>query len=147
MVFLSLLFCRVNAKYASKEHKKNKYLKKCHYHEEKDPYCPNFRLGYIANQARENFSELCRTVSMRLSVVGLVKTVSGWMEYVLPLYSVCLIFHTPTTPEVILVILGPWVKHRHRSCTFFLFLFCCHFHILKTSEFEGLIFSLVIGDG
>ncbi|XP_017269225.1 P2X purinoceptor 2 [Kryptolebias marmoratus] len=52
---------RVNAKYASKGHKKHKYLKKCHYHEETDPYCPNFRLGYIANQARENFSELCRT--------------------------------------------------------------------------------------
>uniref|UniRef100_A0A8C7ZGL9 P2X purinoceptor n=1 Tax=Oryzias sinensis TaxID=183150 RepID=A0A8C7ZGL9_9TELE len=26
-----------------------------------DPYCPNFRLGYIASQARESFSELCRT--------------------------------------------------------------------------------------
>lgn len=57
-------FCRVNAKYASKGSKKHKYLKKCHYHEETDPYCPNFRLGYIANQARENFSELCRTVSI-----------------------------------------------------------------------------------
>uniref|UniRef100_A0A8C4H2X3 P2X purinoceptor n=1 Tax=Dicentrarchus labrax TaxID=13489 RepID=A0A8C4H2X3_DICLA len=38
-----------------------KYLNKCHYDEEKEPYCPNFRLGYIADQARENFSELCRT--------------------------------------------------------------------------------------
>lgn len=41
----------------------HKYLNKCHYDEEKEPYCPNFRLGYIAEQARENFSELCRTVS------------------------------------------------------------------------------------
>ncbi|XP_008416951.1 P2X purinoceptor 2 isoform X1 [Poecilia reticulata] len=41
--------------------KTKKYLKRCHYHEENAPYCPNFRLGYIANQARENFTELCRT--------------------------------------------------------------------------------------
>lgn len=41
-----------------------KYLSKCLYDEEKEPYCPNFRLGYIADQARENFSELCRTVSI-----------------------------------------------------------------------------------
>ncbi|XP_041855846.1 P2X purinoceptor 2 [Melanotaenia boesemani] len=40
---------------------RKRYLNKCHYHEEKEPYCPNFRLGYIANQARENFTELCRT--------------------------------------------------------------------------------------
>ncbi|XP_062310474.1 P2X purinoceptor 2 [Osmerus eperlanus] len=38
-----------------------KYLNKCHYHEEKAPYCPVFRLGYIAEQAREKFSELCKT--------------------------------------------------------------------------------------
>ncbi|XP_072243081.1 P2X purinoceptor 2 [Leuresthes tenuis] len=41
--------------------KKKRYLNKCHYDEDKEPYCPNFRLGYIANQARENFTELCRT--------------------------------------------------------------------------------------
>ncbi|KAM4577355.1 P2X purinoceptor 2 [Odontesthes bonariensis] len=41
--------------------KKKRYLNKCHYHEDEDPYCPNFRLGYIANQARENFTELCST--------------------------------------------------------------------------------------
>ncbi|XP_028852431.1 P2X purinoceptor 2 [Denticeps clupeoides] len=38
-----------------------KYLNKCHYNEETHPYCPVFRLGYIAEQAREKFSELCRT--------------------------------------------------------------------------------------
>ncbi|XP_010875042.2 P2X purinoceptor 2 [Esox lucius] len=38
-----------------------KYLKKCHYDEKNHPYCPNFRLGYIAEQAREKFSELCKT--------------------------------------------------------------------------------------
>ncbi|XP_035022313.1 P2X purinoceptor 2 [Hippoglossus stenolepis] len=38
-----------------------KYLSKCHYDEETDPYCPKFRLGYIANKARENFTELCKT--------------------------------------------------------------------------------------
>uniref|UniRef100_A0A673Y639 P2X purinoceptor n=1 Tax=Salmo trutta TaxID=8032 RepID=A0A673Y639_SALTR len=46
-----------------KPNKRNgqKYLNKCHYNEKKHPYCPIFRLGYIAEQAREKFSELCRT--------------------------------------------------------------------------------------
>ncbi|KAM3868283.1 P2X purinoceptor 2 [Diretmus argenteus] len=44
-----------------KKRNKPKYLNKCHYDAEKEPYCPNFRLGYIADQAREKFSELCRT--------------------------------------------------------------------------------------
>ncbi|XP_035513624.1 P2X purinoceptor 2 [Morone saxatilis] len=52
---------RGNIKDASNKREMQKYLNKCHYDEEKDPYCPNFRLGYIADQARENFSELCRT--------------------------------------------------------------------------------------
>ncbi|KAM9361054.1 P2X purinoceptor 2 isoform 2-T2 [Symphorus nematophorus] len=52
---------RGNIKDASNKRDMQKYLNKCHYHEEKEPYCPNFRLGYIADQARENFSELCRT--------------------------------------------------------------------------------------
>uniref|UniRef100_A0A673CW90 P2X purinoceptor n=1 Tax=Sphaeramia orbicularis TaxID=375764 RepID=A0A673CW90_9TELE len=46
---------------ASNKRDMHKYLNKCHYDEENEPYCPNFRLGYIANQARENFNELCRT--------------------------------------------------------------------------------------
>lgn len=46
-----------------------KYLNKCHYDEDKEPYCPNFRLGYIAEKARENFSELCRTVSSKCFVL------------------------------------------------------------------------------
>ncbi|XP_063050395.1 P2X purinoceptor 2 [Engraulis encrasicolus] len=41
--------------------KKVKYMPRCHYNEETHPYCPVFRLGYIAEQAREEFSELCRT--------------------------------------------------------------------------------------
>ncbi|XP_020505587.1 P2X purinoceptor 2 [Labrus bergylta] len=52
---------RGNIKDASTKREVRKYLNRCHYDEEKDPYCPNFRLGYIAKQARENFSELCRT--------------------------------------------------------------------------------------
>nr|XP_057926346.1 P2X purinoceptor 2 isoform X1 [Doryrhamphus excisus] len=52
---------RGNIKGASNKRKRHKYLNKCHYDEEKEPYCPNFQLGYIAHQARENFSELCRT--------------------------------------------------------------------------------------
>ncbi|XP_029367202.1 P2X purinoceptor 2 [Echeneis naucrates] len=52
---------RGNVKDASNKRTLQKYLSKCHYDEEKEPYCPNFRLGYIAHQAKENFSELCRT--------------------------------------------------------------------------------------
>ncbi|XP_028270562.1 P2X purinoceptor 2 [Parambassis ranga] len=52
---------RGNIMKTSSKRNLHKYLKKCHYHEEKEPYCPNFRLGYIADQARENFSDLCRT--------------------------------------------------------------------------------------
>ncbi|XP_049435322.1 P2X purinoceptor 2 isoform X1 [Epinephelus fuscoguttatus] len=52
---------RGNIKDASNKRDMQKYLNKCHYHEEKEPYCPNFRLGYIADQARENFTELCKT--------------------------------------------------------------------------------------
>ncbi|XP_068594611.1 P2X purinoceptor 2 [Brachionichthys hirsutus] len=52
---------RGNIKGASNRRNMQKYLKKCHYDEDKDPYCPNFRLGYIAEKARESFSELCRT--------------------------------------------------------------------------------------
>ncbi|KAJ3603694.1 hypothetical protein NHX12_028438 [Muraenolepis orangiensis] len=52
---------RLNTKDASNKRMRRKYLNKCHYDEEKEPYCPIFRLGYIAEQARENFAELCRT--------------------------------------------------------------------------------------
>lgn len=62
---LVLVFCRGNIKDASNKRDMQKYLNKCQYHEEKEPYCPNFRLGYIAHKARENFTELCRTVSKR----------------------------------------------------------------------------------
>lgn len=53
------LFIRGN----TRPRKKVKYMPRCHYNEETHPYCPVFRLGYIAEQAREEFSELCRTVS------------------------------------------------------------------------------------
>ncbi|TKS78773.1 P2X purinoceptor 2 [Collichthys lucidus] len=52
---------RGNIKDASNKRDMQKYLNKCHYDEEKEPYCPNFRLGYIADKARESFSQLCRT--------------------------------------------------------------------------------------
>ncbi|XP_017560497.2 P2X purinoceptor 2 [Pygocentrus nattereri] len=41
--------------------RKPKKLLKCNYHPDTNPYCPVFKLGYIAEQAREKFSELCRT--------------------------------------------------------------------------------------
>ncbi|XP_076845909.1 P2X purinoceptor 2 [Brachyhypopomus gauderio] len=49
---------RVNIKPGLRKPKK---LLKCHYNSETNPYCPVFRLGYIAEQAKEKFSELCRT--------------------------------------------------------------------------------------
>ncbi|XP_077942837.1 P2X purinoceptor 2 [Gasterosteus aculeatus] len=52
---------RGNIKDARSKRDIQKYLSRCHYNEEKEPYCPNFRLGYIADQAGEDFSELCRT--------------------------------------------------------------------------------------
>uniref|UniRef100_A0A672G6C4 P2X purinoceptor n=1 Tax=Salarias fasciatus TaxID=181472 RepID=A0A672G6C4_SALFA len=52
---------RGNIKNDLKKRDLQKYLSKCQYDEEKEPYCPNFRLGYIAKQARENFNELCKT--------------------------------------------------------------------------------------
>ncbi|KAM4616359.1 P2X purinoceptor 2 [Polymixia lowei] len=52
---------RGNIKEASNKRNRQKYLSKCLYDEVKEPYCPNFRLGYIADQAREKFSDLCST--------------------------------------------------------------------------------------
>uniref|UniRef100_A0A667YL37 P2X purinoceptor n=1 Tax=Myripristis murdjan TaxID=586833 RepID=A0A667YL37_9TELE len=52
---------RGNIKESPNRRNRQRYLSKCHYDEEKEPYCPIFRLGYIANKAREKFSELCRT--------------------------------------------------------------------------------------
>ncbi|KAG8012053.1 P2X purinoceptor 2 [Nibea albiflora] len=52
---------RGNIKEAANKRDMHKYLNKCHYDEEKEPYCPNFRLGYIAEKARESFSKLCKT--------------------------------------------------------------------------------------
>ncbi|XP_069870246.1 P2X purinoceptor 2-like [Dipodomys merriami] len=34
------------------------YLKRCTFERDRDPYCPIFRLGFIADQAGENFTEL-----------------------------------------------------------------------------------------
>ncbi len=66
-----------------------RYLSKCHYDEEREPYCPNFRLGFIAEQARENFSELCRTVSVTLQCVQMFK----FIRLSLPMAENCLIIH------------------------------------------------------
>ncbi|XP_008851956.1 P2X purinoceptor 2 isoform X7 [Nannospalax galili] len=37
---------------------KNDYLKHCTFDQDSDPYCPIFRLGFIVEQAGENFTEL-----------------------------------------------------------------------------------------
>lgn len=44
------------------ENRKDGYLKHCTFHEVSDLYCPIFKLGYIVEQAGENFTELAHTV-------------------------------------------------------------------------------------
>ncbi|XP_055017798.1 P2X purinoceptor 2 [Boleophthalmus pectinirostris] len=61
ILFPKFKVLRGNTKHAENKTMLRKYLKKCHYDEEKEPYCPNFKLGYIANKAREDFKELCLT--------------------------------------------------------------------------------------
>ncbi|XP_055405621.1 P2X purinoceptor 2 isoform X1 [Bubalus kerabau] len=43
------------------ENRKGGYLKHCTFHKVSDLYCPIFKLGYIVEQAGENFTELAHT--------------------------------------------------------------------------------------
>ncbi|XP_020929606.1 P2X purinoceptor 2 isoform X3 [Sus scrofa] len=43
------------------ENRKDGYLRHCTFHEVSDLYCPIFKLGYIVEQAGENFTELAHT--------------------------------------------------------------------------------------
>ncbi|XP_077619735.1 P2X purinoceptor 2 [Crocuta crocuta] len=43
------------------EHRKDGYLKRCTFDEASDLYCPIFKLGFIVEQAGENFTELAHT--------------------------------------------------------------------------------------
>ncbi|XP_004415016.1 PREDICTED: P2X purinoceptor 2 isoform X2 [Odobenus rosmarus divergens] len=43
------------------EHRKDGYLKRCTFDEVSDLYCPIFKLGFIVEQAGENFTELAHT--------------------------------------------------------------------------------------
>ncbi|XP_070076592.1 P2X purinoceptor 2 isoform X1 [Equus caballus] len=43
------------------ENRKDGYLKRCTFHEVSDLYCPIFKLGFIVEQAGENFTELAHT--------------------------------------------------------------------------------------
>lgn len=40
-----------------------KNLKHCTFDQDSDPYCPIFKLGFIVEQAGENFTELAHKVS------------------------------------------------------------------------------------
>lgn len=44
------------------ENRKDGYLKHCTFHEVSDLYCPIFKLGYIVEQAGENFTQLAHSV-------------------------------------------------------------------------------------
>lgn len=44
---------------------KSDYLKHCTFDQDSDPYCPIFRLGFIVEQAGENFTELAHKVRDR----------------------------------------------------------------------------------
>ncbi|XP_026101015.1 P2X purinoceptor 2-like [Carassius auratus] len=57
----AILFPKFKVLRSNIKPKKRKKLERCHYHPDTNPYCPVFRLGFIAEQAQEKFSELCRT--------------------------------------------------------------------------------------
>lgn len=50
---------------------KNDYLKHCTFDQDSDPYCPIFRLGFIVEQAGENFTELAHKVRKGVGTVKL----------------------------------------------------------------------------
>ncbi|XP_030226699.1 P2X purinoceptor 2 [Gadus morhua] len=52
---------RANVKDFPKKRQLSQYLARCHYHAVTEPYCPVFRLGYIAQRARQDWAELCQT--------------------------------------------------------------------------------------
>lgn len=52
------------------ENRKDGYLRHCTFHEVSDLYCPIFKLGYIVEQAGENFTELAHTVRVKPGRVG-----------------------------------------------------------------------------
>ncbi|XP_004635897.1 P2X purinoceptor 2 isoform X1 [Octodon degus] len=49
-------------------HREDDYLRRCTFDQGSDPYCPIFRLGFIVEQAGENFTELAH----RGGVIGIV---------------------------------------------------------------------------
>ncbi|XP_059399466.1 P2X purinoceptor 2-like [Carassius carassius] len=57
----AILFPKFKVLRSNIKPKKRKKLSRCHYHPDTNPYCPVFRLGFIAAQAQEKFSELCIT--------------------------------------------------------------------------------------
>lgn len=61
---------------------------RCHYHPETNPYCPVFRLGYIAEQAREKFSDLCKTVSQK----KIIKMILSYPRMITSQFSICVLF-------------------------------------------------------
>jgi hypothetical protein len=70
LCFLSLLRGNIASQ-------KDDYLKRCTFDQDSDPYCPIFRLGFIVEQAGENFTELAHKVRVRVGgTVGLDASVS-----------------------------------------------------------------------
>lgn len=52
------------------EHREDGYLRHCTFDEVSDLYCPIFKLGFIVEQAGENFTELAHTVRGQQRGVG-----------------------------------------------------------------------------
>ncbi|KAA0716869.1 P2X purinoceptor 2 [Triplophysa tibetana] len=67
----SILFPKFKVLRGNIKPNKMKKLKRCHYHPETNPYCPVFSLGFIAEQASETFSELCKSG-------GIIGVVINW---------------------------------------------------------------------
>lgn len=63
------------------EHGKDGYLKHCTFDEVSDLYCPIFKLGFIVEQAGENFTELAHTVRGSRGTVGESALLSGAGSY------------------------------------------------------------------
>lgn len=64
------------------------YLQSCHYHREKDPFCPVFRIEDIVSLAGENFTQLAvRGGVIVISIEWNCNLDRDFLEFCKPVYS------------------------------------------------------------
>lgn len=61
------------------ENRKDGYLKHCTFDEVSNLYCPIFKLGFIVEQAGENFTELAHTVRAQLREWAVSSPPRSWL--------------------------------------------------------------------